>query len=199
MTKMKSSQINSCKSKRALFRLVKRIQRHADEKRGMSNILLHSLAITATHSDIFRPISTQSLPYVGTFSADAVPTAKLAKKKSFSVVINLQRRKDIQTQTESGHFAAIAAFSTFTLFIDPFGLPCLQEDVRAFLKKRGLPCFYNEKQIQPYDSVFCGLFCLLFVLYFHRCPRWNLKFNKGENVKSNEKLCLKFLNKLLVM
>jgi hypothetical protein len=207
---------------RALFRkqpnlrcLISQIREHVDSHRGMTNVFLNRLAQTAT--SLITPREgrgkeEESLPFMGTFSADCIPKRKLLRMDAFSIIVNLKRRSPKRTPEQregkrqlltdldylvTGHFVVVAAFSDFTFYVDSFGKRCRQEDVQDFLRMRRNPVYRNESKLQAAQSTYCGLFCLLFVLYFYQRPKWRLKFDERGDLQRNEKLCLNFLNKLL--
>ena len=198
--------------------LISQINEHVDSDRGMTNVFLNRLAQTAT--SLITPREgrgeeEESLPFMGTFSADCIPKRKLLRMHAFSIIVNLKRRgrgpkRATEEQQEgkrqlltdpsflvTGHFVVVAAFSDFTFYVYSFGKRCRQEDVQDFLRMRGKPVYRNESKLQAAQSTYCGLYCLLFVLYFYRRPKWSLKFNERGDLQRNEKLCLNFLNKLL--
>lgn len=193
--------------------LIGEIREHVDSDRGLTNVFLHRLALTAT--SLVKPPpppprGEESLPYMGTFSADRIPSKTLLRQPRFSIIVNLKREKrrrgrrkrrskeeeDIDNAL-TGHFVVLAAFSEYTFYVDSFGEKCVQEDVANFLRARKRTVYYNEARLQAVESTYCGLFCLLFVLYYHKRPAWSLAFDKKGDLERNERLCLEFLNKLL--
>ena len=176
--------------------LIRQIQLHVDQENGMTNQSVHALCTQATR--LISVVGGKTV-YQGTFSADKIPISELLRfssAKEFSLVINLQKSVDVSKQP-TGHFVTVIGCPEYTLYIDPFGLPCIQENVRDFLFKRQLPVYYSSSVIQESMSVFCGLYCLLFISYFYQWPRWNLKFETDtKKLKMNDDLCLYYLNKL---
>lgn len=177
-----------------------RLKQHVDGRRGISNTMLHEFA---THCVEATERGREGLSYRGTFSSDKLPPlSKLGP--TFCLIVNLQRsdaaavsEEEGERSPQTGHFVVLAGFKTYTLFVDPFGMRCTQPQVRQFAKRRKVPFLHNESVIQHHKSVFCGLFCILFVLYFHVKPEWELQFSRVTGVRSNEQRCMSYLNKLL--
>ena len=125
--------------------------------------------------------------YYGTFPADMIPK-HLLRTKRFQIIVNTSRTDDPPEQ--GGHFVCVEASPTHIVYIDPFGLPCQQEDIVQFILNCGREeSFYSDTQIQHKSSVFCPLYCSLFVLYYHLKPSWNLDFSSSD-LKSNEQRCI---------
>ena len=182
-----------------IHRLVSRIKSHADKKKGVSNKMLHSFASSAIR-DCDKAVSDHhrrkgnTVPYVGTFSADQIPSPRRLGRR-FCMIVNLQRSDDISGET--GHFVTLVCFPDYTLYIDSFGMGCDQEDVVQFARARKVPLFLNRRAIQHEKSVFCGMFCILFCLYHHIDPIWRLHFTPVRSIHSNEAACMNYVNKLL--
>lgn len=131
--------------------------------------------------------------YVGAVTADRIP-ARLARRKRFQLVVNTTRSD--ASPDAPGHFVLVEANRDYVAYIDPFGLPCLQPDLAAFLRRCARPTRHNETTIQHPTSVFCPLYCALFALYYHVSPAWSLAFSR-DDLKSNEDRCMRQLNRLL--
>ena len=180
--------------------LVSRIKSHVDKKKGVSNKMLHSFASSAirncdeANSDLHRR-EGNTLPYVGTFSADQIPSLRRRRRQRFCMIVNLQRSDDVLGET--GHFVTLVGFPDYTLYIDSFGMGCTQKDVVKFVQARNVPLFRNRRAIQHDRSVFCGMFCILFCLYHHLDPPWRLHFTPVRGIHSNEVACMNYVNKLL--
>jgi hypothetical protein len=108
-----------------------------------------------------------------------------------AIVVNLDRRPN----GSGSHYVCLIGKpnSKDVYYFDSYGVPP-SNIIRDFIKKSGRNILYNDSEIQAFDSVMCGFYCLYFlkgisagkdvldVLY---------KF-KQEPVAFNEKLIRKF-------
>lgn len=125
----------------------------------------------------------------GVFSSDTIPR-KLAEQDEFGIVVNLSDADDKGT-----HFIAVVSLKTHTLYIDSYGQPCEDDDICNFLSKLDKPVYYNTRQIQSYESNFCGFFSMLFVLHYCNKSSLSLKFSK--KLVKNDDLCISYLCRIL--
>ncbi len=81
-----------------------------------------------------------------------------------------------------------------TIFFDPRG----KSPEEWNMKFRGQLMLYNDVPVQPRGSIFCGLYCLLFVYMKARgCSLWDiLDIFHHEQLESNERIVLNFASKL---
>ena len=119
---------------------------------GLSNDVLDSLLSTAC-------ISNQ---YLGSFPVSQlknIPTFSL-KHLYITLIINVGH-----------HFVSLCIGRKFVLYIDSFGRPIQDRRVTQFIEKRApdLPIYYNSTRIQSKSSSYCGLYAVLYVLYFDCC------------------------------
>ncbi len=135
--------------------------------------------------------------FKGVFSADCIPPY-IAYLRDFIIIVNLGRRRDKNKrgQLPVGHFVTIVGRLKKINYIDPYGLPPLVPEVVDFLRSCGRKISYNLKQIQHLDSVYCGLFSILYAIYMDNKTKIKLKFYK-RNLMRNDKLCVKYIEKLL--
>lgn len=123
--------------------------------------------------------------YVGLFMPNELQRKKNVCKP-FTMIVNVGR-----------HFVTIYCHDDFVLYMDPFGLPCLQSRVRDYLCSLSTSLFYNKTRIQHQRSKHCGLYAVLFALYYDKPDRnIKLKFKDGVNNQSNDRTCLLYLQKL---
>ena len=173
-------------------KLLEGLNKHVDYEDGISNSLLKRLAFLSCSSY-----------FAGVFSADCIPK-HLAGKNNFIIIVNLGERKGRNGALPVGHFVAIVATPSSVLYIDPYGLPCYQPKVCAFLLHCRRQISENKRQIQHLNSVYCGFFCLLFALYLDRSsglnkPKFKLKFYRRANkLTMNDSICVKYLKKLFL-
>lgn len=170
-------------------RLFQRVDEHVRPGEGLSNDVVDSFCTAGCGKD-FR----------GVFSADCIPE-KLAARGCFIIVVNLGRRKGrTAKKLPVGHFVTIYARPASVYYLDPYGLPCVQRHVRRFLQHCRRPINHNSRQIQDFNSVYCGMYAILFTLYFDRGERVRkrLQFRwRRSKLRENDKLCMRYLNRLL--
>ena len=130
-------------------------------------------------TDIGKVIIGKS--FLGSFPCDMQPKIK---RRNFSVIFNLSKH------TEKGtHFIAIFGDNKRLLYFDPLGNKCNNIDILTFIKKhrRFRKVLTKFKQIQSDASIFCGFYCLGFLLAMTQgltIPSFFKKFNMthlGEN------------------
>ncbi len=144
--------------------------------------------------------------FLGVFAADYIPRKKILKLDKFIAIVNLgekgrekrRRRKKLAV----GHFVALCGTKQRVQYWDPYALPCLQPHVSELLRdciRRGRVLEVNKRQIQAFQSVYCGFFCLLYAAYQSRCmdgqaPRFKLHFYKRQaNLMKNDEKCMEYL------
>lgn len=162
-----------------------KVRSNADQYTGMSNSFV---------GEIGREICINpENRFKGVYASDQIPSA-LAKssQKNINIIVNLST----SNQIGSGHFVSIHLTPTAVFYIDPFGRPCFQPHVRAFLETCKKPIMYNSKQIQNYKSKFCGLYAILFCAMFDDDYPINLQFDSGGK-KSNDDKCVRYIQKII--
>jgi hypothetical protein len=76
----------------------------------------------------------------------------LSKKKVY--IVNLQN-----TNQPGTHWVLVSSLdSRFIFYFDPFGVGPTK-DITRDIKKTGLPCYYNCRDVQALTSDSCGYFC----------------------------------------
>jgi len=144
-------------------------------------------------------ILTKTCParfYGGVFAADEIKRFHLSvggARKGFIVNLNPRRKK------EGGHFVCIISEKHSLLYLDPVGLPCLVKNLSEELKQSGKQVFFNSQQIQAVNSKACGLFSILFLLYFSAGENgmdFKMEFDTKQKLK-NDQLCLNYLKKIV--
>ena len=107
-------------------------------------------------NDFFK---NQSL-YLGTYPKDELVgqlANRLSKKERGGLIINMGDR-----ETGGSHWVAILMNKKNTVYFDSFGISPPTEIVE-FMKKRKVPSFYSDRQMQALDSTSCGWWCILMV------------------------------------
>lgn len=132
--------------------------------------------------------------YKGTFPADMIPQ-DINKYTRFSIIVNLGTitRKEL---IPIAHFVAVIKTPYYILYIDSFGIQCLQQDVLAFMFSCQCPIYHNQKQIQDPKSMYCGLYAMLFCSYFDSLQSFSMTFNTTIR-KKNDKQCITYLKDII--
>lgn len=166
--------------------IAKLAKSHVSKGKGISNVLLERLCKKMC-----------SKRFKGVFAANKVPRL-LAGLSRFTVIVNLGEVDGGREKLPVGHFVCIAAEPDRVAYIDPYGMPCMQPKVLSFLKDTRRPLWENDRQIQHFDSPYCGLYAVLFTVYFDKeAYEWmRLKFNKRD-LMANDKKCVEFIEKLI--
>jgi hypothetical protein len=128
--------------------------------------------------------------FVGTFPCDILPDVD--KKKKFALVINLSKHN-----TSGSHFIAIFADKNNFLYFDPLGMKCENKDILKFIKKNKKRRKMKQKfrKIQSDDSIFCGFFCIAFLIS-QKLSIPNdlfLKIFDKRNLLRNDKIVINFI------
>jgi hypothetical protein len=130
--------------------------------------------------------------FIGTFPCNIHPDVK--GKQIFSVVFNESKHNE-----EGSHFVCVYANKGIIFYFDSLGLKCENEYILNFLRTSGRVIKENNIQIQSYDSIFCGYFCLSFLLFMtHKNDYKNFfnLFNKN-NLKLNDKIVVELMLQIL--
>ena len=175
---------------KAAAAVVAGVREHVRSGSGVTNTLVNRFCREICSSD-----------FQGVFSADCIPL-RLAARPRFIIVVNLGKRKGVEGELPVGHFVTIAASPSTVTYIDPFGFPCVQRDINTFLHLCGRRVYTNLRQIQHFNSVYCGFFAILFASYLDRRHHakkkiFQLRF-KDTNLYQNDKLCMKYLQRIKV-
>lgn len=161
------------------------INTHAGKKKGMTNDVIEMLCKNAGGSH-----------FGGVFTADSLPF-HLASQPRFIIVVNLGRRRGAFAV---GHFVTIAAVEPNKIYyLDSFGLPCWQPNVTRFLKACGRKIVWNMRQIQSFESKFCGMYASLFASCLDGSPpSFEMKFfRKKSMLMKNDALCSRYFLRIL--
>lgn len=180
---MKSRPQSAASSVEKLFQ---QVDDHVRPGSGLSNEIVESFCRLRSSKD-----------FVGVYSADYIPD-KLAARGTFILAVNLGKRRGERKKLPVGHFVVISARPSMLYYLDPYGMPCMQENVQRFLRLCRRPVEYNLKQIQHLDSAYCGLYAVLFVLCFDKASGGRDTFKwKRKRIIENDQLCVRYLRKIL--
>ena len=167
-------------AKKGVKVIASELKKHVSDVDGMTNTMVNKLA---------RAFCLQH------YKGLCMPS-QLEKKRS-----TVFARMPFSTIVNTGnHFVAIIGTEQSIMYLDSNGMPCLESRTKAFLQSfPNKVVVYNKKRIQGIQSMFCGLYALLFVTYFDRPRKFQLHFKSrpGQKGKANEELCLQYLARLL--
>ena len=135
--------------------------------------------------------------FLGVFSSDTLPFHLILPSK-FSLISNFSSSKEKGTHFISVTYDAKAGEINY---FDSYGAPCYLPELLRFLeqlKNSSEDCKvnYNSKQIQTFNSIYCGYFSLAHCLAFEKR---NCSFDQFLNIftsnasNKNETKCIDFL------
>lgn len=134
--------------------------------------------------------------FLGVFPCNIHP--KLDKNMSnFSIIFNESKHD------ESGsHFVAIYSDKDIVYYFDSLGLKCENEYILKFVKTFNKSFIQNKQQIQSYNSIFCGYFCLAFIIFMFQeknfsCIKQFYNLFSEKNLKLNDKIVAELLIELV--
>ena len=177
----------------SLEELEARVSQHVRAGKGISNRVLQRFCSN---------VCTKK--FAGVYSADRLP-GELTARGSFIAVVNLGKRRGVGGRPDPGHFVTIVGERGRLWYLDPYGLPVFQPHVLQFLdlRRRRWTVIENTKQIQDADSYYCGLYAILFSMYYDLPRRQRGKVVRFEwhkrrkDLKKNDALCVKYIRELL--
>ena len=130
--------------------------------------------------------------FAGVYPCDIQPQFNKRVHK-FSVIFNTDKHN------ESGsHFVAIFCNKNKLFYFDPFGKKCTNKYIKKFIVKhlKDRKCFYNATPIQNIKSLFCGLFCLSFIISENKqIPFKKYLFSFSKNNKLNDSIVTEMIIK----
>lgn len=126
--------------------------------------------------------------FKGVFSADSI-NQNLINLSQFSIVCNLSRRGEI-----GSHFVTIIVFPSHILYLDSLSAPCIIPSIASFLNRLRKPVFFNTRQIQHSNSIYCGFYCIMFVMFFSTQSNFKLMFSK--TLELNDDKCISYIKRM---
>ena len=109
---------------------------------------------------------------------------------------------NLDTSHEKGsHFVALSVKKGEVLYVDPYGLPCINKYIQSSFSKYGInKIYYSKKPIQSSLSLFCGYFCLAFLICDERGMSLKefLTLFKAHDVQANEKIAAKLIKRAII-
>ena len=115
----------------------------------------------------------------GVYSRDNLP-----KIKDGAYVINLDEYSDIGT-----HWVALYVQNNDVTYFDSFGVEHIPKEIRTFIGNKKIKT--NTFEIQAYDSIMCGYFCIGFMLAGKTLTEFTNLFSPN-NFKRNDDVILKY-------
>lgn len=156
-------------------------------REGLSNEIIEDFA---THANI-------DAHFAGVYHMHELPSHLPRSRAEFSIIINIDN-----------HWTTLYWSNTYILYIDSFG-EGMPSAVEVYVKKFCEPhqaILFNNHPIQDKTSTHCGLFSMLFILFFDRKAKASdpyifnnvvhLRFSEC-NLLLNDQLCLKYIECLL--
>lgn len=126
--------------------------------------------------------------------------------ENFSLIVNI-----LEDSNEGGHFVCIVGTQKAITYIDTFGLVCIDPSIQKFIqtcvkkhfKSDKCKVLFNDKTIQHEESNYCGLYCVLFIIYFDECCTYfkeknHLNFHdKPAQLMKNDAKCVYYLKRII--
>ena len=140
-------------------------------------------------NDYLNELSRFCLPnFKKVIPCDYIHRYKLKPGNQF--IINLSH-----SSTLGSHFVAISIREKHCIYFDSFGLECTNSYITKKMKKCKKKIIHSKQQIQGISSLFCGFYCLAFLISDIKGITLN-KFTDyfdPENVEQNEKICMDYI------
>lgn len=128
--------------------------------------------------------------FLGTFPCDLHP--KVKNKKVFCLVFNLSKH-----DAKGSHFVAIFASKENIIYFDPYGNKLSNAFIKTFVKnnKKQRKLITNNKCIQSCSSIFCGFFCLGFLISQKYCIPFKsfISFFESRELNLNDDKIIEFI------
>lgn len=141
-------------------------------------------------NDVLKNISS----FCGTFSCDNIISGDSSDKLN-SYIINLSSKNEPGT-----HFIALSINheDKKIFYFDSFGRKCKNKEILRFISKYDYQYRYCNRQIQDPLSVYCGFFCICFVVSTHLSIPFTriVKIYDVHNFKKNDEICINMIKTL---
>lgn len=140
-------------------------------------------------SDYLSELSKYCLTdFVEVIPYDYFKNYKLKPKNQF--ILNLSH-----SSSGGSHYIAIVIQKDCSTYFDSFGMSCENLEITKHLKKRKKPIINSNIQIQDFSSIFCGYFCLAYLIYDqnqYELEKFISMFDE-KNLLQNDKKCIKII------
>ena len=116
-----------------------------------------------------------------------------------SYIINLDN-----SHNSGSHYVAVIVKKEYVWYFDSIGLPpglSMNSNILNRLKRTRKDILWSKKSIQGINSLFCGFYCMSFLV---KCAHEKMKYKdfvklyKGRRYAKNEKVCKGILKKAIV-
>ena len=145
-------------------------------KNGIPNIFLE------------KYLKNAKIPFDGVFSINKIPE-KIWRKKYFSFIFNTS--PDI---VPVGHFVTVIKTKYHVLYLDTLALNQHSNFIEHKCKYKVLTL---RRPIQDEQSMHCGFYSMLFILYNHFKPPFMLQFTENpNNLYTNDSKCMMYLDRI---
>lgn len=126
--------------------------------------------------------------FIGVYPSDSKPNQKKLKK-NFSLIFNLSPHFE-----QGSHFIAIVRRKNKLYYFDSLN-ERKNNDISKFIHSLNLNITYCRNKIQSDESIFCGLYCLAFLLHMQNFNSTPYQFYKkfSRNKKKNDIIVKKFI------
>lgn len=126
--------------------------------------------------------------FLGVYSSN---NAVKLKRKGECLIINFDK------EGESGsHFISLYMKSSkHCLYFDSLNLPIIPIEIYEYLSDRTFQITNSSKNIQSFESTYCGFYCMLFII----CNKISFKYWETisdkfkSRCKNNDSKCIRFL------
>lgn len=99
--------------------------------------------------------------FVGVYPCDIQPN--VGEGEIFSIIFNESKHNE-----EGTHFVAIYANKRYLYYFDSLGLKLENKYIEMFCGLQGRQLIESKKQVQSFDSLFCGYFCISFLMFMEK-------------------------------
>lgn len=137
--------------------------------------------------EIDRFLTKYCSQYIGIFASNTLP---VAENLEGCLICNLSN-----SNTIGSHYITIIIQTSQVLYIDSFGTRSEIDDISLFLSSLKKPVLYNTLMIQDLDSSYCGMYAIMFCLYFSKKPPFKLRFS--DNLERNDNKCIKYIKRMM--
>lgn len=159
------------------------ISRHVNPRWGISKKLIQNMGRSLC-PNYFK----------GVFLSSKIPRMKLYKEETYTIIVLIKGQYGL-----TGHFVTLHGTPTCIYYIDSLGLPCVDPALRSFLSniKQKRYVLTSNTRIQHPRSMYCGLYSIMFAVYFDSNKR-KIRLNfKQRATLENDKLCIKYLHSMI--
>ena len=143
-----------------------------------------------------KPLNSKKY-FRGVYNSFNIPSYIPNRYSQFALILNIGR-----------HYVTLLWTKTSVIYIDSYGTPVESRTVNTYLKKHvgKRTLIVNNQCIQDMESSHCGMFCMLFVtLFIHAMENdrdvgemlASLNFVSKGDLKKNDKLCIKYIMKMI--